>query len=96
MLTDENFLEVVKQGLTNLEAKQILRQIFRKNLHDRYMKESGKGFEFKLKMENLVKLFSEKAKDKKRKYINSPKHTKQVKYTPFPNRRHISFMNRIQ
>ena len=84
VLTDENILDVVKQGLSNQEAKQILMQIFRTNLHDRYMKQSGKGFALKLKMADLVKLFSEKAKAHRRTS------------TKIQKKNLLSFFNRIQ
>ena len=82
--SDDNILDVVKQGLTNQVAKQILMQIFRKNLYDRYMKESGKGFALKLKMADLVKLFSEKTKANKKKN------------TSIEKKNLLSFMSRIQ
>ena len=82
--SDETILDVVKQGLTNQEAKQILMQLFRTSLHDRYMKESGKGFALKLKMADLVKLFSEKTKANKKKN------------TSIEKKNLLSFMSRIQ
>ena len=96
VLTDENILDVVKQGLTNQEAKQILMQLFRTSLHDRYMKELGKGFALKLKMADLVRLFSEKTTADKRNYPKLSKHAKRPKHSTFPNSKFISFINRIQ
>ena len=82
-LTDGNILDVVKQGLTNKEAKLILMKLFRTNLQDSYMKQSGKGFALKFKIEDLVKIFSKKDTSTKR-------NTKiQEQYI-------ISFMRRIQ
>ena len=82
VLTDENILDVVKQGLEKQEAKQILQKLFKTKLQNSYMKKSGKGFVLKFKMQDLVKIFS-------KKYTNTKRNTNIQK-------RYIFFMNRIQ
>ena len=61
IFSHRNILEVVKQGLSKEDAKQILKKVFEKKLQDQYMRDSGRGMTIKLKQKDLVKIFSEKA-----------------------------------
>ena len=61
IFSHRNILEVVKQGLSKEDAKHILKKLFEKNLQDKYLKDSGRGLTIKLKLKDLVKIFSEKA-----------------------------------
>ena len=79
ILTNENILDVVKQGLTNQEAKQILMKLFRTKQQDSYMKKAGKGFDLKLKMKDLVQIFSKSyARTEKNTDIRGGKFTSAV------------------
>ena len=82
-LTDGNILDVVKQGLTNKEAKQFMMKLFRTNQQDSYMQKAGKGFAMKFKIEDLVKIFSKK-------------DTKTRKNTNIKAKDFVPFMNRVQ
>ena len=60
VLTRRNILKVVKLGLSKEDVKQIIKQLFRRNLQDQYMRDSRRGLTIKLKQKDLVKIFSEK------------------------------------
>ena len=61
VLTHMNILNVVKLGLSKEDVKQIIKQLFRRNLQDQYMRDSRRGLTIKLKQKDLVRIFSEKA-----------------------------------
>ena len=48
-----------------METKQILKQVFRKQLQGKFIKVSGKGLTVTLKKKDLATLFSEKINMKK-------------------------------
>ena len=61
VLTRRNILKVVKLGLSKEDVKQIIKQLFRRNLQDQYMRNSRRGLTIKLKQKDLVKIISQKA-----------------------------------
>ena len=65
ILTSDNVLEAANEGLTRRETKQILKQLFRKNLQVKFMEMSEKGFTVTLNMKDLVTILSEKPESKK-------------------------------
>ena len=59
-LTHRNILQVVKLGLSKDDVRQIIKQLFKRNLQDQYMKDSRRGLTIKLKQKDLVRIFTEK------------------------------------